>query len=69
MGPSEDAPDKLPIPAPKEANPLYLLGTAKVDALVSPTADHLDVSIAWRRRGGCIRQDWATAEPDLEQGS
>lgn len=41
-------------PAPKEATSLYPLGTAKVDALVGPTADHLDVSAAWKRRW-CIR--------------
>lgn len=42
-------------PVPTEATSLYLLGTAKVDALVSSTADHLDVSVAWKRRRWCIR--------------
>lgn len=50
-GPSKDSCDKHPpTPAPKKATPHYLLGTTKVDALVSPTADHLDVSVAWKRR-------------------
>lgn len=50
MGFSEDTPEEPPHPAPKEATPLYPLGTAEVDALVGATADHLDVSVAWRRR-------------------
>ena len=50
MGFSEDTPEEPPHPAPKEATLLYPLGTAEVDALVGATADHLDVSVAWRRR-------------------
>lgn len=42
-------------PAPKKATSLYPLGTAKVDALVGPTADHLDVSVAWKRRREYMR--------------
>lgn len=42
--PSEGTPDKILTLVPKEATPLYLLGTAKVDALVSSTTDHLDIS-------------------------
>lgn len=52
--PSEGTPDKILILVPKEATPLYLLGTAKVDALVSSTTDHLDISGAWKRR----RRGW-----------
>lgn len=48
--PSEDTLDKHQTPVPKEATLPYLLGTAKVNALVSPTADHLDVSVAWGRK-------------------
>lgn len=56
-GPSKDSCDKRhppPTPAPKKATPRYPLGTAKVDALVSPTADHLDVSVTWKKRQRCI---------------
>lgn len=49
--------------------PLYLLGTAKVDALVGPTADHLDVSVAWGRRTLCVRQGWATWAGDPSWGT
>lgn len=52
--PSEGTPDKLLILVPKEATLLYLLGTAKVDALVSSTTDHLDISGAWKRK----RRGW-----------
>jgi hypothetical protein len=68
--PSEDTPGRLPTPALKEAIPPYPLGTAEVDALVSPTADHLDVSVACRK-GGTVGQPgmgytaWEAWEPQL----
>lgn len=68
MGPSEDDPDR-PHPSPPGGPAPYPLGTAKVDALVSPTADHLDVSVAWKRRRRCIRPGRATPRPDWGQGS
>lgn len=47
--PSEGTPDKLLTPVPQEAASLYLLGAAKVNALVGSAADHLDISGAWKR--------------------
>lgn len=53
--PSEGTPDKLLTLVPQEATSLYLLGAAKVDALVSSAADHLDISGAWKRGQGLHR--------------